>query len=175
MNAPLPLPGHGCSEARGIARLRPALIRFFRRKCGNKAEAEDLAHDVLVRVLAHDSWQSADQVKGYVFRAAMNRWRDRGRRELVRGNSGYWNDVARLAADEERTPEHVLMIEQEISGVSSALQELSERTRDILVLVRLEQMKHREIAEAFDISVSAVEKHLAKALAHLARYSARRE
>jgi len=47
--------------------------------------------------------------------------------------------------------------------------QLNERTRDVFVLNRLEQMKNREIAQMLGISESAVEKHMTKALAHLAR------
>jgi len=53
--------------------------------------------------------------------------------------------------------------------VDAALLQLNERTRDVFVLSRLERMKYAEIAEMYGISVSAVEKHMIKALAHLAR------
>jgi RNA polymerase sigma-70 factor (ECF subfamily) len=46
---------------------------------------------------------------------------------------------------------------------------MNERTRDVFLLVRLENMKQAEIAARLGISVSAVEKHLAKALAQVAR------
>ena len=49
-----------------------------------------------------------------------------------------------------------------------ALTELHPRTRDVFVLHRLEQMKQAEIAGLFGISVSSVEKHIARALEHLA-------
>jgi RNA polymerase sigma-70 factor (ECF subfamily) len=41
------------------------------------------------------------------------------------------------------------------------------------MLYRLEHLKHGEIAQIFGISVSAVEKHVSKAVAHLARCAAR--
>ena len=48
-----------------------------------------------------------------------------------------------------------------------ALDELGERTRDIFMMYRLEKMKHRDIAALYGITVSAVEKHIAKAGVHL--------
>lgn len=156
-----------------LAEMRPALVRYFRRKCGNPAEAEDLAQDVLLRVLSCAGWTSTEQARGYVFRAAVNRWRDRGRRVLVRGLNVAWDEAGLAAVDEEYSPERVLIGEQELGRALSALEELSERTRDIFILVRLEQMKHAQIAGMFGISVSAVEKHLSNAHAHLARRMSR--
>lgn len=155
-----------------IAQMRPALVKYFRRKCGNAAEAEDLAQDVLVRTLARSGW-TAERARGYIFRAAVNRWRDRNRRALTHGATVAWDDAAEFALDEEISPERVVVVEQELHRVASALRELNERTRDVFMLIRLEQMKQAQIAAMFGISVSAVEKHLARALAHLARFADR--
>jgi len=48
-----------------------------------------------------------------------------------------------------------------------AMRELTERRRTILILCRIEGMSHPQIAKHLGISVSAVEKHVAKALRHL--------
>jgi RNA polymerase sigma factor (sigma-70 family) len=152
-----------------MAQMRPALVKYFRRRCGSAAEAEDLAHDVLSRALSHCGWTSIEQAKGYIFRAAVNRWRDRNRRVLSHGDSIDWDDTAYYAEDEEPTPERVLEIEEQLHDVIRTLSKLNERTRDVFILIRVEKMKQKDIAEMFGISVSAVEKHLAKALDHLAR------
>jgi RNA polymerase sigma-70 factor (ECF subfamily) len=65
--------------------------------------------------------------------------------------------------------ERVVLSEEALHRVDAALLQLNERTRDVFVLNRLEQMKNREIAQMLGISESAVEKHMTKALAHLAR------
>ena len=168
------LPSPEFSDAASlIAPLRPALMRFFLRKCGSAAEAEDLVQDVLVRALARSDWESAEQAKGYVFRIAVNRWHDRNRRVATHGTVIEWDDTATFASAEETSLEHAFEQHQELGRVVAALQELSVRTLDIFMLARLEQMKQAEIAGLFGISVSAVEKHIAKALAHLARRAAR--
>jgi len=46
---------------------------------------------------------------------------------------------------------------------------LPERTRDIFILFRVEKMRQAEIAKRLGVSVSAVEKHVIRAAAHLAR------
>ncbi len=156
-----------------LAQMRPALVKYFKRKCGSLTEAEDLAQDVLTRALAHSSWDSLEKAKGYIFRAAVNRWHDRNRRVRTRGPTVGWDDSAPYATDEEKSPERVLGVEQQLHHVVEALLELNDRTRDVFILIRLEQMKQADIAEMLGISVSAVEKHFARALAHLARFAAR--
>ena len=147
--------------------MRPALVRYFRRKSGNATEAEDLAQDVLVHALSQNLRSSTMEVKGYVFRAAANRWRDRLRRTLTRGSSVAWDDESFDLPREQITPERVLSAEQELSQVNEALLELDERTRHVLVLVRLEQMKVTTVAQTLGISRSAVNRLLAKGLAHV--------
>jgi RNA polymerase sigma-70 factor (ECF subfamily) len=154
-----------------VAQMRPALVRYFWRKCGTQAEAEDLAQDVMMRALGYAHHLSPEHAKGYIFRVAVNRWRDRQRRIVSRGTTLELNE-ALACVDEESVPERVSAAEQELRLVAESLMELGERTRDVFVLVRLEQMKQAEIAAMFGISVSAVEKHVAKAVAHLARWAA---
>jgi len=66
---------------------------------------------------------------------------------------------------DEIEPERVLAGKDELRSVLLALESLSERTRDIFIAYRVDGFRRREIAENFGISVSAVEKHLAKAMA----------
>lgn len=163
------VPAKAGTHASLVAELRPALVAFFQRRCRNTAEAEDLAQDVVVRALAHAKSLSPEQANGYIFRIAVNRWRDRGRRLISHGSCVAWDEKSALAVSDGFSPERVACGQQELCNVVMALQELGERTRDVLVLCRLEQMKQAEIASAMGISVSSVEKHLVRALAHLAR------
>lgn len=128
----------------------------------------------MVRALARSDWESAEQAKGYVFRIAVNRWHDRNRRVQTHGTVVEWDDSAAFASAGEVSLDHALEQHQELDRVVAALQELNVRTLDIFMLARLEQMKQGEIADMFGISVSAVEKHISKALAHLARRAAAR-
>jgi RNA polymerase sigma-70 factor (ECF subfamily) len=57
---------------------------------------------------------------------------------------------------------------QELELLTVALRELPERMRHVFVLARFENLPHTQIAHQLRISVSAVEKNLVKAIAHLA-------
>ena len=155
-----------------VSEMRPALVKYFKRKTGNPVEAEDLAQDVLVRALAHSQRKTQDQAKGYIFRAAVNRWRDSLRRRRVRGATVAWDEASAEGSDEntrvENSPERVLIVGEELNQVVRALEGMNVRTRTVLMLIKLEQMRVATVAEMLGISTSAVAKHLAKGIAQLA-------
>jgi RNA polymerase sigma-70 factor (ECF subfamily) len=151
--------------------MRPALFAFFQRRCRNAAEAEDLAQDVVLRALTQGEALSSARAGGYIFRIAVNRWRDRGRRLMTHGSSLPWEDAAETGLIDDRSPERVVGAEQELRNVARALGELGERTRDVLVRCRIDHSKQADIARSMGISVSSVEKHLMRALSHLAKHA----
>jgi len=155
-----------------VSEMRPALVKYFRRKTGNPVEAEDLAQDVLLRALTHPNWRTRDQAKGYIFRTAINRWHDFLRRRRIRGATIAWDEASAERSDEntrvDNPPERVLIVGEELNQVVRALERMNVRTRTVLMLIKLEQMKVATVAEMLGISASAVAKHLAKGIARLA-------
>jgi len=149
------------------AQMRPALVTYFRRKTGNAAEAEDLTQDVLANAFAHAGWTSPEQAKGYIFRAAVNRWHDYLRRRRIRGTAVNLDAAAEREWGVESPPERVLSAREELQRVAQVLDSLNDRTRTVLMLIRFEHMKAATVADMLGISVSAVNKHLASALAAL--------
>jgi len=147
--------------------MRPALVKYFRRKTGSAVEAEDLAQDVLMRALGHADWESPQQAKGYIFRTAINRWRDFRRRRRTHGVSLTWEDKYEQELGVENPPERVLIVREELNQISQVLEGLNIRTRTVFMLIKWEQMTAATVAEMLGLSVSAVNKHLALALTHL--------
>jgi RNA polymerase sigma factor (sigma-70 family) len=154
-----------------VSEMRPALVKYFKRKTGNPVEAEDLAQDVLLRALTHSNWKTHDQAKGYIFRTAVNRWRDSLRRQRIRGVVIAWDEASPHHADDNawsvHLPERVLMARQKLKEVARALDGMNVRTRTVLMLIKLEDMRTATVAQMLGISVSAVDKHLAKGIARL--------
>ena len=66
------------------------------------------------------------------------------------------------------SPERVLLSEDTLADVLRSLEELGELTRNIFILFRLENMKQKDIAALYGIGQSTVEKHVIKAVLHLA-------
>ncbi|MGE0666928.1 MAG: RNA polymerase sigma factor [Sphingomonadales bacterium] len=148
-------------------RYQMPFVRYFMRHVGSRAEAEDLTQEVFLRVLRREVVPDVEYVEAFLFRTAVNLLKDRHRAAKVRASHA--KDAALQKAAEEISPERVLMGKQSLRVVLDALGQLNQTTRDMFLLHRLEKMKYQEIADLYGVSVSAVEKHMMKALAHLAK------
>lgn len=166
------------SDLRSIldARFRGPLMSFFLRRVRDRNEAEDLTQDVFSRLLAKLEDGHIEDAEAFVFRVAANLLADRGRRMAKRGGAplpleGRDSMVYGVAREcvEDRNPERVLLGQDALQQVFAALAELNERTRDIYILFRLENIRQREIASLYGISQSTVEKEVMRATLHLAR------
>lgn len=148
---------------------RPALLTYFLRRTRNAADAEDLTQDVFVRLSRLGAGADIHDAHAFVFRTAANLLRDRARRRLTHPILADMEGTNFDPTDGEPDPERVLEAKEELSEVVHALDTLSEKTRRIFILRRLEQMKCQDIAALYGISVKAVEHHIAKALAHISK------
>lgn len=174
----VPFSGEPANPSEALdARYRAPLMAYFLRRVGDRAEAEDLTQEVFLRMVRREDATVMDSVDAFIFTVAANLLRDRDRRAETHrreahvsldGGSVTGEMSTAAALVEDRTPSRVLIGQEALSDVLRALDELNERTRDVFILFRLENMKQREIAQLFGLSVSAVEKHVTKALAHLA-------
>lgn len=65
-------------------------------------------------------------------------------------------------------PEEATVVREEVRAVAAALAELPERTREVLWLRRVDGLSEAETAQRLSISDRTVERHLARAILHLA-------
>jgi len=151
------------------ARYRSTLNAYFTRRVRNWAEAEDMTQEALLRVARMEHPQGIQTAGAFLFQVARNLVRDRARAEKSRSER-YAQVHERQDSAEELSPERVIQARETLRSVQTALGGLNERTRDIFVLHRLENMKYHEIAKLYGISESAVEKHMMKALASVAKH-----
>ncbi|MBL8266500.1 RNA polymerase sigma factor [Steroidobacter sp.] len=150
-------------------RYRAPLRGFFEKRLRAKADVEDLVQEVFVRLAQRRDLTSIEQIEGYLFQVAANLLRDRGRREAVRGVGSGTPAEATEESIEVITPERVLQGTEVLDRVIDALHQLPERTRTVFVLQRFEDLSYLQIARRLGLSVSSVEKHMMKAMAHIKR------
>ena len=144
-----------------------SLQTFFLRKVRNRSEAEDLTHDLLLKLAQREGIESMENPEGFLFTAAANALRDRARHQKVVDGyhqKSYWAGKSL----EELSPERVLISKQSLERLLSALDQLDDRAKEVFVLHRLEGMKYADIARMFGLSVSSIEKDMIRAIAHLA-------
>jgi RNA polymerase sigma factor (sigma-70 family) len=147
-------------------RFTPALRAFFSRRA-HANDVEDLVQEVLLRIQKRQPGAVVANVEGYLFEVAANVLIDRGRRDRTRRRSDHCELQEIHHPVDEVSPERVLQGREQMARAMAALNELPERTRRVFILVRFEEMSYKLVAQRLGVSVSAVEKHVMKALRHL--------
>ena len=138
-------------------RLAPRALAYAARILGDRAEAEDVAQEALLRLwrIAPD-WQSGQaQVATWLYRVVANlctdRLRARQRRRAVT------LDEAPEVADGRAGAEAGLIEADRMAALQAALNQLPERQRQAVVLRHIEGLSNPEIADVLEIGVEAVE------------------
>jgi RNA polymerase sigma-70 factor (ECF subfamily) len=147
--------------------VRQWLTGYFRRRVRNDADVEDLVQDVFTRIAARDSTEPVEHLGGYVLKTASSVLADRARRRSSHMAALHVAFDSELHGDEEIDPERVFTGKEDLHAAMGALLSLPERTRNVFILRRLEGRQYAQIARQFGISVSAVEKHMSRAVQHL--------
>ena len=150
---------------------RSLLKRYFNRRISCADEVEDMVQEVLVRLIRRGHVSKIENLAGYVFETASSVLKDRHRRHRIRYTAAHDSFDQDMHGGVDFSPEDVLIGRERLSRAVSALLQLPERTRTIFILRRLEGMKYKEIAHRLGITVSAVEKHVQRAITHLGQLS----
>lgn len=145
------------------------LQRLLRRRGQGREDAEDLVQEAFVRLQQYcNEGNEVRSTEAFLTRTALNlaiNTRETGRNVHAHETV---DDLALI--DLSPTPDEVLAAEECLKKVEGLLGGCSERTREIFFMHRLEGLSYQQIAQHFDISVSAIEKHVASAVAVLAPY-----
>lgn len=145
------------------------LIRHIARVTRHR-EAEDLAHVAVVRTLERGGRDIANP-EAFLVKAAVNQAWDEHRRARHPAAPIPFEPATYFLRDPRPLPDEALEATQRLARVREGLKELSPRTRDIFLMHRFDGLKYVEIAERLAISVSAVEKHVARAMQFLAEWT----
>ncbi len=144
-------------------RYAPALRAYFTKR-GHGYEADDLVQDCMVRMQARKATAPVDNAEGFLFQVAFSVLLDRIRSDRVRRRSMHCQLEETLHPVEELSPERVLEGRERVRLVQAVLSEMPERTRKAFVLVRLDGKSYSLAAREMGVSVSAIEKHIMKAV-----------
>lgn len=147
--------------------LRQGLARYFRARVPDASEVDDLVQEVFARIAARDSAKPIEHLGGFVFQVAANVLADRGRRRFARQADRHVEFDPERHAEQDFDPHRILAGKEDLRAATQALLALPPRTRAVFVLQRLEGRKAKEVAAQLGISVSAVEKHMVRAMQHL--------
>jgi RNA polymerase sigma-70 factor (ECF subfamily) len=136
----------------------PDLVRYLHRKVWDADRARDLAQEAFARSLRSEP----DDPRSWVFTVAANLARDEARTDIRRRRHLTLVKVERET--QPRPPDPLRRLEREESAgmARAALEQLSERDREVLLLWDA-GLSYREIAEQTGLATGAIGTTLARA------------
>jgi len=166
--------GDNAAASALVMRLTPRVLGYAARVLGDRAEAEDVVQEAMLRLwrIAPDWRQGEAKVTTWLYRVTVNLCTDRLRK------SGRSVDIDAVAEpDDGRASVEATLIETDrAAALQTALETLPERQRQAVVLRHIEGLSNPEIAGMMDIGTEAVESLTARGKRALVRIlSDRRE
>lgn len=138
-------------------RLAPRVMAYAFRILGDRAEAEDIAQEAMLRLwrIAPDWRPGEAQVTTWLYRVATNLATDR-LRQRVRRRSFTLDDAPEMADGQPGALQSMIAADR-LAALQAALDALPERQRQAVVLRHIEGLANPQIAEILGVGVEAVE------------------
>lgn len=143
-----------------------AVQDYLTHKLHDSATAADLAQETFLRVAQAGDDTAIRDDRSYLFRTAHNLAIDHIRRVRRRRTDHVDSEQLAQFADDRVPLDEAVASRHMLSRLQDIVAELPERTRRIFILVKIEELTYAETAARLGVSESAVQKHLAMALAH---------
>ncbi len=146
------------------ADLRHALQRFIEGRLRDRTESEDLVQETYLRLYDYRRTRSVADVGAFCFAVARNLIQDHLRRLRVR-------PVGAELAEDTVCPapraDEILAYRERVDLLTRALRAMPALRREVFIRRRLEEQPVATIAVDMGLGLSAVEKHVVRALADL--------
>lgn len=147
---------------------KPGLLRFLQRRLGCEDAARDVYQGLSEHLVASPVHADVVTPRAYLYRAAANAAHSYRRAAKTRSSHEAAAAVRRGEAD-MRDPERVALGRDALRVVQRALDELPVLTKRMFIAFRVHGETQRDIARRFGVSLSTVEKRIAKATVHCHR------
>src|SRR6218665_27731 len=139
-----------------VARIRYTLTR----RGGSPHDADEMIQEAWARLVGYEREHVVDEPEAFLMRTAINLSID-----AHRGRMGHGEQVALegvLLGEEAPPVEAVVLARERVLRIEEGLARVPERARDMFMAHRGDGQRYREIADQYGLSISAVEKHVAK-------------
>ena len=141
----------------------PTVFRFAFRMLRNEQDARDVTQDTLVKVMRNlDRYDPDRKFFTWVFGIARNTAIDETRRRKRVGPA-----PAQEPRYEGPGPLDLNVRSERAERLHSALEQLPDKYREILLLYHFEHLKYREIADALDLPIGTVMNRIFRARGRL--------
>jgi len=153
--------GHEHEVGRTLAAQNQVLLAYVRRRLTTAGDAEDVAQEAIMRVLARARETLITDPLSYAMRAARNILIDRGRRVPNMPLDDL--EAADVPIDSGATPLEALDMSERLRLCQSALEAMPALRREIFLRRRASDESYEKIAFDLKLSVEAAQKHYSRA------------
>jgi RNA polymerase sigma factor (sigma-70 family) len=150
--------------ARNVLPCEPAIRAWLRQNRVVDLDVDDVIQEMYTRIVSMESFEAIQNPKQYCFQIVHSVVVDHARRARIVSIYSV-ADVDDLGvAGQEADPEQNMSFREEIKRISDAVATMPERTRDVLMMRRVDGLSQRETASRLAVTEKTVEKHLARAV-----------
>ena len=152
---------HTISFREDILPLKDKLFRLALRITFDRAEAEDIVQDTLIRVWnKRDEWQQMDSIEAYCLTIARNLAIDRSQK-MESQNLELTPETQEMP--DAKMPDQLMEQNEQLSIIHRLINELPEKQRSILQLRDIEGKNYKEIAVILGLTEEQVKVNLFRA------------
>lgn len=152
-----------------VERYQKQIFNLMLRYSRSEIDAADLAQDAFIRAYEKlDRFRPGNSFFSWMYKLALNvahDWRRKNSRMRDKHRELYYTMPEPM--NEETGHEMILQLQEEIDRLQSAMQELPDETREILLLRYHQNRSVQETAEIFSISQSAVKMRTSRGIRQL--------
>jgi len=153
-----------------------SVLNLCLRFSGNKHDAEDLSQDVFIRIYqAAPRYEAKAAFTTWMYRIAVNLCLNYQRRKKLltffsidsnnNSEENHQKKIPDIISSERPDTDYEKM--ERAQFIQEAIQSLPENQRTVVILYRYQNLSYQEIADALEISISAVESRLFRAKINL--------
>jgi RNA polymerase sigma-70 factor (ECF subfamily) len=160
--------GNLASMSEIYQRRHRALYRFFFRLTGRQATAEDLVHEVFLRMIRYrHTYQSGDGFEAWMYRIARNALADQAKKHRLEtpAEEGQFEVIDGGGP----SPYDTLAKQQDLALLHRALRELPEDKRELIVLSRFQCLTYEQIGRIVGCETGTVKVRVFRAMKEMGR------
>lgn len=155
--------GNLASMSEIYERRHRALFRFFFRLTGRQTVAEDLTHEVFLRMIRYrHTYQAGDGFEAWMYRIARNAFADQAKK--YRLETPAEDSQFEVVASNRPSAFEDMAKQQDLALLYRALRELPEEKRELIVMSRFQGLTHEQIGQIVGCETGAVKVRVFRAM-----------
>ncbi|MCB0514702.1 MAG: RNA polymerase sigma factor [Chitinophagales bacterium] len=139
----------------------------------NSEDAAEITQDVFVKIYQNlAKFQAQSQLKTWIYRISINTCLDFLKARRTRKRWHFWSAMSLSTTNTDIPhfdhPGVALEQKEALAKIFRCIHQLPEKQKNVLILLKIEQMSQQEVAEILEMSVKAVESLFHRAKKNLA-------